>query len=285
MSNRSLPVATPGSTAVHVIDDVLDETAARAAYDELRDLTLPGDCLFVRTEVVRAHKRGDGAPHAELSQYVSSKLATTLLDYIAALYEKHVPAAAGSVAGFEVWVNQFRINSRKQLHVDYDGALRRKTNEVRTPAWSTILHLGPERGMRGGETAIFTARPAERHVLDACFTSIEDEEVLALSNDRVVVPQKFNRLVVFDGSLPHYVMPVKALADATQPRVTMTVNLWDAPILAAARRESMFPFAPQVMPLARLLDTNEISVVAELAQKLSAAQIAGLFEVVRAMNE
>lgn len=133
------------------------------------------------------------------------------------------------VKGFEVWINSLPnidFNNPNLVggigglnyHVDRDEDASRR-GEFHLPIFANAFYLGPEEGINGGEIVLNT------HGMNH-FNSYEGG-LIDLSENKgwVSIPFKYNRMVIFDSTYPHFVKPIIAMPKG-KPRVTMAINVW-----------------------------------------------------------
>ena len=125
------------------------------------------------------------------------------------------PAAGvdGATSG-EIWAHSREADGAHQLHYDLDEAALRSTGETRSPIKSSVFYL---------ETIDNDGAPTlvmERRLGD-------NEENAA---GWLCAPRP-NRLLTFDGSLLHCVVPpIPAPADAARRRITVMVGWWGSDV-------------------------------------------------------
>ena len=102
--------------------------------------------------------------------------------------------------GFEYWINQLAEKDSLELHQDHDRKLLAAEGILVHPIFSSVFYPGDNQ-VSGGE-------------LHVCEEG-QPEEVL--------LPH-FNRMVILDGTTPHFVAEVKAGI-----RRSITINVWETP--------------------------------------------------------
>jgi hypothetical protein len=209
---------------VHVIDDVLPPAAIDTAYATFESSQIPMSTLFV----------GPSDPAARLCDVMPVPFALLLARYLDQIHSEAIALGYQPAATFELWTNVSRPTGPNVfLHVDNDEELRASTGEVVTPEFGTILYLGPDGDVGGGETLICYDEPSDELCADVLFRSLPAERVKAAvgSNTTAVAPQR-GRACIFRGSLPHCVLPVAELVEG--PRITFLANGWAIPPTGAA---------------------------------------------------
>ena len=209
--------------SVHVIDEVLPPTAIAAAYDTLKASQVPMSTLFL----------DPSDPTARLGEVLPLPLALVLGRYLERIHSQATALGYKPPATFEVWINVKRSRQETFLHVDNDEVLRASTGEVVAPEFGTILYLGPEGQISGGETLIAEDEPSDEVHGEILFQQLPAERVQATlgANVTAVAPQP-GRACIFRGSLAHCVLPFDEPAGG--PRVTLLANGWVDPPRSAA---------------------------------------------------
>ena len=265
--------------ALQVIDRAVPETLLEPAYQALRTRFMPPVGFFwVDLELVQRHAAGDPGPAAELGRYLPDEAVALILTLLQRLYFDLVPdAGRDRIAGFEVGTQLTLVpelgNVPVRLHFDCDPR-RLMSGEVRGPLWSSVLHLGPTAGLVGGETAVGLELPVNEAVLGLAFRGAGTvEDALGASHDWVTVPFRRNRLIVFEGILPHFRRLVRKLPSADEPRVTMVAAAYDYKVLDA---DGPCPFPPRAVRILHSLRLREQLVVSDLAAQLEEHEVVDL---------
>jgi len=128
-------------------------------------------------------------------------------------------------AGFEPWINVLDIaNDHLNYHVDCDE----QENGVVPAKLTATLHLGPSDDMEGGEIAInvnpYNESDEDTFVYDTIYDLKKD-----LDDDWIIIPYRYNRMIMFDSSLPHAVLPIKRITP-NESRITFMSACWDKKI-------------------------------------------------------
>ena len=140
---------------------------------------------------------------------------------------------------FEIWTNRLPNQSFQNtelaggngglnLHLDKDEELE----ELSSPIYASAFYLGPKEGITGGELYINTK--GEKYLNEYLF---EKEKYIDLnSQEWVKVSFRYNRVVLFDSSYPHFVAPIIS-HPVNKYRVTIAVNAWNKEQLGVAEEE------------------------------------------------
>jgi hypothetical protein len=208
---------------VHVIDQVLPRPAISAAYNTFKSSQIPMSTLFL----------DPSDPAARLGDVLPLPLALVLDRYLERIHSEATALGYKPPATFEVWINAKRSRQETFLHVDNDEVLRASTGEVVPPEFGTILYLGPEGEISGGETLIAEGEPSDEVRAEVLFQQLPAERVQATlgANVTAVAPRP-GRACIFRGSLAHCVLPFDEPAGG--PRVTFLANGWVDPPRSAA---------------------------------------------------
>ncbi len=210
-----------------IFDDVLPEVYLGAAYGVFRELVISSGLFYVSVDSLKA----DSAASA-LSAYLPHAVAAFVSEHLMRVATICPPDLMNRGDGFEFWVGVTAAGGTTvRLHVDNDEVLRARSGQVETPLFGSILHLGPQRGLVGGETMFDLGYGTRNEADHPRFVERSLEEVLAHAVAPVVIPQRAGRLILFRGDIPHAVAPVRACED-DQPRVALLANLWQARITA-----------------------------------------------------
>lgn len=218
-----------------ILDDPFPANLVAVAYDIFRELVIPPSFFYLSLDTLRAGKAA-----SSLAAYLPQPVAGYLSRHLGFLTEVCHAESLGAADGFELWLGMtVRGGDSAYVHVDNDEMLRGRTGVVRCPLLGTIFHLGPARGLVGGDT-VFDLDPQEdidgRHV----FVREPWEAILTRFSAPVVVPRRSGRLILFRGDLPHAVAPILR-CNPSEPRVALLANLWD-------RRISSVPEGVAALP-------------------------------------
>lgn len=213
-------------------DDVHDVAVLRRLYQDLSVLPrMPAALLYISMVDLARLAAGDKSVFAALSAYVPESLVSFLPGHVDKVLALAPNAMAPSIlepgqrelVGVEVFLSRHASMEHTPhggLHVDanepdWDSALVR---------WGSVFHLGPDHVPEGGGTAVYPRVPVPEQLMSYCFRYTTHDELDALAADWTVVPQKPNRLLVFDGRLPHYACRCRANPEA--PRTALIVTGW-----------------------------------------------------------
>ena len=130
---------------------------------------------------------------------------------------------------FEIWSNRLPCddfnnknlaggNGGLNLHLDKDEEL----NELSSPIYASAFYLGPKEGVTGGELYINTKGTKylqEYNMNGGKYMDLNSQEWMK-------VTFRYNRVVLFDSSYPHFVAPIIA-HPVDKYRVTIAVNAWE----------------------------------------------------------
>jgi len=201
--------------AVIVIDDAFEDTFL---IDELyKNLILQNDIsTLIGAEEVFAES-GD-TPLRKSLTCVTKHL---WMNRASALFDKE------NFKYFEVWHNKQDL----PYHLDKDEELLERTGELRSPIFSSVFYLGPQKPISGGELFINTQgidsykrlTAENKHLLLDKNGVLVDVNIN--SNEWVKINFKYNRFVIFDSSLAHLVAPVISYPP-NLPRISLGINPW-----------------------------------------------------------
>lgn len=186
---------------------------------------IPSGVFWIRAADVRAWHQGDARPEAALAAYFGERLAGFLFQHFARLVEALPLGWATEFACLELWTKV--VGSTRQTvwpHVDTVPLNDGWKSACPSPMWGSVLFLSPE-GQGHGDTVFCPQEPPPPAVLDLCMAERTEAELQARTSHWQRVQPSPGRLVVFRGSLAHYVAPNAPQVQA--PRVTVLVNVWD----------------------------------------------------------
>ncbi len=119
----------------------------------------------------------------------------------------------------ECWSNRASsVGSRVELHVDNDEAARASSGVVTTPQHGAIYDVGGADEVGG----TWFGLPLNEVDQDPDLFQ-QPEFARVIERDGVAVPFVPGRLVVFDGRMPHCVVP---FGPVQRPRVALLCNIW-----------------------------------------------------------
>lgn len=211
------------SDLIKVEDDAFPRAEMDALYAALcLRPRMPASLLYVPREDFEALARGDAGTVAALERYAPAPL-VALLPRLVAKVRGLYPTTAPLV-GYEVFLSAHASEVHAQhagLHVDANEP----DWDTARVAWGSVLHVGPEAVLEGGGTSFYPRLPVPPDVLARCFEPNTYDALAALSKDWVTVGRRVGRLVAFDGRLPHFASPCRALPSA--PRIALIVTGWE----------------------------------------------------------
>ena len=145
-----------------------------------------------------------------------------------------------SIRGFEVWSN-LMYETGLHLHVDCDEDYYNLTQIIQPPKYTSVLYLGPDHDLEGGELALNLngIDYAENHDLDHnehdvianeqknCISDMQAHVIRRDTENWLTIPYRYNRLIVFDPHYPHCVLNIKKGTTKNTPRIGITMAAWD----------------------------------------------------------
>ena len=134
------------------------------------------------------------------------------------------------LVGFECWNNNLPNenltnvslpggNSGLNYHLDKDEVAA-KNGELHLPMFATAFYIGPKEGLNGGELYVNTKGIEHYENYSGGLVDYKDD------NSWLKIPYKYNRVVIFDATCPHFVMPV-VVAPLNQKRCSVAINAWN----------------------------------------------------------
>jgi hypothetical protein len=206
--------------AVCVTDEFLRQDQVDEAYDVLSRVRIPPNSLYVSREGVESGTF-DG-----LFDKLPPEAAPVVQPYCQRLLKRMTSLGLGDFDGFEIWRNHtLEYPEKVALHYDNDEVLRSLTREIVTPLVGSIMYLGPSTIESGGTFFCLDDGKVQQHK-NLLFQSLPWKDVhAALGASSLIVPFRTGRLVVFNGSLAHCVVPFAKTSDS-KPRVALLVNAW-----------------------------------------------------------
>ncbi len=210
------------SELVRVIDDAFDASEIDALYMRLaRYPRMPTNLLYVAVEDVERLAGGDNETTARLEGYLPRELVAFVPRYVERV--RAVAPTNEPIVGVEIFLSQ-HASSEPQRHAGFHVDSNEPTWDSARVAWGSILHLGPKRVLEGGTTVLWPTLPVPAEVMAHCFQPTTYEQLDALSSDWLVVERRQNRLLAFDGRLPHFAGRCRAIP--SEPRVALVVTGW-----------------------------------------------------------
>jgi len=131
-----------------------------------------------------------------------------------------------AVEGYEPWVNVLDIgNDHLHHHVDCS-----EEEEGIVPAkFTATLYLGPsDESIKGGELAINVNPYNESEENTFPYDTIYDV-IKSFDDDWIIIPYRYNRMIMFDSTLPHAVLPIKHITP-NESRISFMSASWDKTI-------------------------------------------------------
>jgi hypothetical protein len=211
-----------GQDLIVTRDDAHDPAVLHRLYQDLSVLPrMPAALLYIPMADLERLAAGDKTVASALAAYVPESLVAFLPAHVDKV--RAMAPNQGDLVGVEVFLSRHASMDHTPhggLHVDanepdWDSALVR---------WGSVFHLGPDNVPEGGGTAVYPRLPVPEQLMSYCFRYTTHDELDALAADWTVVPQKPNRLLVFDGRLPHYACRCRAKPEA--PRTALIVTGW-----------------------------------------------------------
>lgn len=209
---------------VLTVDNLISDTDL---IDELYDLvvkgefSLPTNSFYPIRNAIDQNYKPDDRPNEIIYSFIRSIWLNKLRHLILSQTKK--------VEGFEVWINSLpetNFNNPKlaggigglNYHVDRDENASRR-GEFHLPIFANAFYLGPREGINGGEIVLNTRGIDHFNEYKGGLIDLGENK------GWVSVPFKYNRMVIFDSTYPHFVKPIVAMPD-NKPRVTMAINVW-----------------------------------------------------------
>jgi hypothetical protein len=264
--------ARPARPALRIYDQFLDDHQIVRLHHALRALPEVGHGLFwLDANAVRAYAAGDVARAAPLAEYFGD-LAPQLFEYFARLLAVQ---PGDEACALEFWTRVTEHPTEHvYLHIDTHSGAKPEGSHP-TPAWGTILHVGPGAGITGGGTTFAMDDPVAPEVLQHNGRTLPADMAMSLSREWMTVERRQNRLVVFDGRLPHFAAPVHTI-DPQQPRVALLVNLWPSVPSFGADAPGCCRLSPREFKSFAKMSSAEVAVLARLLRRLDDSEIAVL---------
>lgn len=211
-----------GNPLIRVVDDAFDPSDVAALYEAMkRRGRMPASLLYVPKADFDALSAGDAKTIAALERYAPAELVRFLPRYVATV--QATAPASDPLCGYEIFMSQHASEEaagHAGLHVDANEP----DWDTARVAWGSVFHVGPETVLEGGGTAFWPRLPVPKAVHERCFSPNTFESLDALTDEWLLVDRKPNRLVAFDGRLPHYAARCRARPDA--PRIALIVTGW-----------------------------------------------------------
>lgn len=267
---------------IRIVDDAFDRAEIDALYAALRPRgRMPASLLYIPREDFDLLARGDAATVATLERYAPRTLVAFLPKLVAKLLAVAPPSEP--LTGFEVFMSQHASEApatHAGLHVDANEP----DWDTARVAWGSVLHVGPEAVLEGGGTTFYPRLPVPEHILARCFAPNTFASLDALTDEWVTVERRVNRLVAFDGRLPHYASRCRARPDA--PRIALIVTAWATVPRFAPKEPHVFSRLEPEEYLALTESPEEhLAIVREHARLTAEVGVARLEAIARAMEK
>eukprot|EP00238_Polyblepharides_amylifera_P004443 CAMPEP_0196577444 /NCGR_PEP_ID=MMETSP1081-20130531/6512_1 /TAXON_ID=36882 /ORGANISM="Pyramimonas amylifera, Strain CCMP720" /LENGTH=292 /DNA_ID=CAMNT_0041896373 /DNA_START=226 /DNA_END=1104 /DNA_ORIENTATION=- len=192
---------------VKVLDNFLDPSIAKQVYQTALNSKRPlGGYLTFEGEGVYS---GD----SEMDQF-TREIVEELLNSKHILPEGH--------HGIMVWCLAADEGNEVPYHIDYPELVRYETNILYPPAYGLVYHCTDETQMEGGD--FFAHKGGLDHYLQHGFKG-RLKEIDPQDPDWIAVDYKFNRMLVYDGRLPHFSTKVTKLTTGCK-RVIWAANVY-----------------------------------------------------------
>lgn len=207
--------------SIIVIDNVFEDTSS---IDRLYDIINGGEGVGTGNLVLTSdlETKEKYSELENLKRIVAKKIWFDTANQLISRREEEFRA-------FEIWSNRLPDQSFQNtklaggngglnLHLDKDEEL----DELSSPIYASAFYLGPKEGVTGGELYINTK--GTKYIQEY---NIKGGKYMDLnSQEWVKVSFRYNRVVLFDSSYPHFVAPIIS-HPADRYRVTIAVNAWD----------------------------------------------------------
>jgi hypothetical protein len=209
------------NNSIIIIDNVFEDTSS---IDRLYDIINGGEGVGTGNLVLASdlETKEKYSELENLKRIVAKKIWFDTANQLISRREEEFRA-------FEIWSNRLPDQSFQNtklaggngglnLHLDKDEEL----DELSSPIYASAFYLGPKEGVTGGELYVNTK--GTKYIQEY---NIKGGKYMDLnSREWVKVSFRYNRVVLFDSSYPHFVAPIIS-HPADRYRVTMAVNAWD----------------------------------------------------------
>lgn len=123
-----------------------------------------------------------------------------------------------SIVGYEAWINTMPFESKGlEYHYDCDEG----EEDLTTPIKTFVVYLGPSTDIVGGSLALDVKGKHKERSYKCVYSILED-----LDDGWIQVPHKHGRVICFDPTIPHAVLPIKKI-NKNEVRMTLTIAVWD----------------------------------------------------------
>ena len=130
----------------------------------------------------------------------------------------HSVSFYGFALGYEAWINNMPHDSKGlEYHYDCDEG----HDEIINPLRTFVIYLGPSSDMKGGSLVLDIKGKYKDRSYNSVYSILED-----LDDGWIQVPHKHGRVVSFDPTIPHAVLPIKKI-EKNEVRMTLTIAVWD----------------------------------------------------------
>jgi hypothetical protein len=225
MNNIPSKISQTSSELITVCNGLYEGDMMEYLYIILRHMFLPPSTFFIEQRLMLDNERY----HRKLTEFLPAPFAKFLSLHLANISTK-LNLSPNDNGGWEVWSRVSMPNSPSfgYLHVDNDEYRRSRFGKTVSPAYGSVLYVGPQHGISGGETAFLVRPESAKYQM---FTA-HARKTFSSPSFKLVSP-KCGRLVIFPGSLPHAVLWTKS--NAMLPRVTLLANFWERRISSVPR--------------------------------------------------
>ncbi len=267
---------------IHVLDDAFDPREVEALYHAMKQRgRMPASLLYMPKADFDDLARGDAKTIARLEEYAPKELVRFLPRYVERVLE--LAPVREPLCGYEIFMSQHASETpagHAGLHVDSNEP---DWDSARV-AWGSVFHVGPETVIDGGGTAFWPRLPVPPHVHERCFAPNTFDSLDALTNEWVVVERKVNRLVAFDGRLPHFAARCRARPE--EPRIALIVTGWiTVPRFAPTEPRAYSRLEPAEYLALTELPESHLGAVREYEQAASEVGRERLVAAARAMEK
>lgn len=206
--------------SIIIIDDALENTAQ---LDHIYK-----NIISDQSHVEEIIHKDNLKNHKSLFEKCVKRIISQLWEVRAkSLYEE---ACLNGFKFFEAWANSYTDPYNRNhvdrgglpYHIDKDEKLYDYTGSIKTPTYASLIYLGPNSKINGGD--LFINTEGLSHFIK--FQENGTKEIDLTSSNWTKIKFKYNRFVIFDGSFPHLVSPVIA-HPPNEPRAALAINLWD----------------------------------------------------------
>jgi hypothetical protein len=190
---------------IMVFDDICDENLLDIAYSKIIE---SGQAVFP------FYKKNEHSDSNPLFQEIKKLVRHVWIDKLSYLLPE-------TFAGWEVWCNRMSEGGDLNVHIDCD---ERSEGWV-MPYWGCVIYAGPrglKKAIKGGELN-YNLDLKEEFLNSKSYTNIDFNKDL---NSPIVVPYRYNRIVVFNQA-PHMVQKIQKLSNAREPRVGISCSVWE----------------------------------------------------------